>query len=707
MALDVLARWIDLPAETDKVRVLMDECGLEVKRTDRDGDSPVFTLELLANRGDHRCYEGVARELDGRLGVGLRPLEVPALELGVSTPIRVLSPRCLVYTATLLERRGDGAAPIGATALRVLEAAGIHSLSAPVDATNVVNLEIGQPTHAFDADTIEGVLTVRESVAGEKAWPLFQPEPVELPEGTLVIADERKILAIAGVIGCEESKTTPATRRLLLESAAFDPVAVRKARTALGIQSDAAARFERGSDPAAPLRGAARAVALLEATGQWARTGPTTTSGQWRDPGRVIALDVAYAGRFLAQELSPAEIAARLSRYGFSSRRDPDSDSHRLLVSVPSFRLWDVEWRDDLCEELAKSIGYDNIPTEMPPVDMGALPSEAETRKSAVESVLTGMGFYEVFTDGFYGRSALELLGIAADHPLARHVETTNALDRTYSLLKNNCLHQALEAAAHNERYRAPDMKIYEWTRTFSPSSEALPARPDPRLPPCVERKLLWAMVYGADRARSWQNTSRPADVHFLKGLIEEISVELGIDLELRSIGASADASALHPVASLLHAGRRALVLSAGRVVGVLGEVHPSICKRYKIKSARPCYLEIALEALTQPGSRPAYTEPEASQPLVRSVSLGLPSHLDTADVVAILHASGPDYLSRIDVVDLFVPKTDGPSIRSVTFELNYSNPDAQLTAEAVNAATEAMIRAVLDQFGSRGVHQR
>ena len=254
--------------------------------------------------------------------------------------------------------------------LAPLEAADIHSVSAPVDATNLANLEFGQPTHCFDADTIVGPIRIRQARPGEQAWPLFAEEKVEVPAGAIVIADDEKVLAIAGVIGCEESKATESTTRILLESAAFDPVAVRKASRALNIHTDSSARFERGSDASQVLVGAARVVGLLEGHG-WTRVGETGMVGDWTDERRTIEIDTAAAANFLGIDLSDDESAERLRRYGFEVTV---SDGH-LSVIVPPHRVWDVEFPADLYEELAKSIGYNDTPSTLPPVDMGALPT--------------------------------------------------------------------------------------------------------------------------------------------------------------------------------------------------------------------------------------------------------------------------------------------------------------------------------------------
>jgi phenylalanyl-tRNA synthetase beta chain len=752
IGLDVLRRWVDLPGDAHEVRQLLDSCGLEVKRVEPDEGAVTFTLELLANRGDHHCYDGVAVELRGRTGAAVRRPTHAALQVGPPPwPVRVEDDRCLVYTATLLERTERTEGALDEDARRVLVAAGLNPVSAPVDATNVANLELGQPTHAFDADRIEGPITVRASRRGERAWLLFQEEPVEVPEGTLVIADDAKILAIAGVIGCEESKTTSATRRLLLESAAFDPVAVRLASRALKVSTDSSARFERGSDPERPLLGAGRVAALLEGAG-WRRVGASGVAGSWRNPGRVVSIDADAVSAHLAVRLSPEEVAERLRRYGFGvsgdAERTPSEDSPgdhpgegRLHVSVPSWRLWDVEFPADLYEEVAKSIGYDETPEILPPVATGALPSPAETRRSRAEEVLLGYGFYECITDGFYGRSALQQLGIDEGHPLFAHVETTNAVDRAYSLLKNNALHQALEAVAFNERHQTRDVKLFEWTRTFHPLAGVGSARSDRSHPPCSERRLLWLVASGRDRPRAWDDTGRPADAWFLKGVVRELAVELGLDLELvvspsdrsdQAIREGAPPQAFreeaHPLQRLLHPGRSALLVSMGEVVGILGEVHPAVCRRYKLKAIRPCYLELDESAILAEGMAPAYTEPPSVQPLVRSVTFALPRGLDAGDVSAWIHANAPDWLQQVAIVDLFVP-TEGPGtaprpeqlsgagagptgVRNVTFDLHYAPRDEAVTeggrtADEVNTATEDVIRAVVEQFGPRGVQQR
>ncbi|MEZ4319564.1 MAG: phenylalanine--tRNA ligase subunit beta [Myxococcota bacterium] len=701
IARDVLERFTELPADNRELRLLLDDLGLEVKRVE-DLDGPLtFTLELLANRGDHHCYEGVAREIVGRTGLGLRTVATTPLDLSVGNwPVERHTPLVLTYTATVLVRDGE-AGTLSAEDLRTLEAAGIHSISAPVDATNLANLEIGQPTHVFDADKVDGPIILRESVAGERAWPLFSEEHVELPAGTLVVADRSKILAVAGVIGCEDSKATEATTRLVVESATFDPVSVRKASRALSIHTDSSARFERGADPEKAVLGAGRVVHLLEGAG-WRRDGGTSRVGIWEDPVRVIEITAAGTNGFLETALSAEAIAEILERYGFGVAFEGET----LRVRVPSWRLWDVAFPADLYEEVAKSVGYNATPVSLPPVDLGALPGAAETRRQAVDEVLVGNGFYEVFTDGFYGSWAVEGLGVDELHPLASHVTTRNSLERSYSLLKNNCLAQAVSAVATNAHRRTDDVKLFEWTRTFHPVEAP---EGDKTRSPSKERAVLWAIASGRAFPGSWSDKSL-VDALFLKGVVQELAVELGLDLAL-DVPSTSD-----PLHDCLHPGRQASITLDGARVGILGEVHPAVLKNFKIKRGRPVYLEIRADALLAEGSPPVFIEPDSTQPIERHLTFSLPPRVEAQSIAAVIDAFGPEWLTHVHIVDRFDhltvpagPDGSGEPRRAITFELTFSpgSSGQSRSADEVNGALEQLVAEVERQYGSAGVVQR
>jgi phenylalanyl-tRNA synthetase beta chain len=659
-----------MPSSVHDARELLDEVGIEVKTVDATPQGTVFNCELLANRGDHYCYNGVAREVTGRTGKALhyprgRKLDVVQAE---ATRVRIETPLCLVYTATELFR-GDSSAALPADVLSPLIATGVHSINAPVDASNLTNFDIGQPTHAFDADTIDGPITVRMSRAGEKAWMLFTTEAVEVPEGTLVIADNSKILGIAGVIGCVESGITDKTTRILLESACFDPVAVRIAARQLNQQTDAAARFMRGGDPTLPLVGAARVAYLLE-THCGYTVGNAYVAGDWKDPRRKIEVDVTKTNRFIGTELSTLEMADRLTRYGFAV--EPNDTT--LTVTVPPHRLWDVHFEADIAEELLKSVGYNATPITLPPVDMGALPSHAENVAEQVNEVLVAEGFFEIFTDSFYGRGVRDRLGLTEDDPLYAHVEMQNSIERNYSLMRNNTIAQALDALVTNVNLKNTNIKIFEWARIYFPDLS--------------ERPLLWLLANGRDRGPFWGDKGRPADSIYLKGIIEQLRLELRIDLR-------AGASEGHRLEQFFHPGRRGGIWLDDKLIGIFGELHPQLLQRFDVKRHRPVYLEIDADALLAPPRKRVYTEPSNRQPVVRSVAYAIPRGITAADVRDALASAAPAFLREIRMTDVF----ELPDARAVTFEIEYLSDEA-LTGETINAATESMIATVKARFG-------
>ena len=686
----VLHRYLEtLPQDSTALRELLDNVGIEVKKINEEG---AISVELLANRGDHYCYEGIARECSGHIGGSVSIPDFVTLDTGETGETGDTRPqvenrteKCLVYTATYLERKG-AQNPFPEEILAPLEGAGIHSLTPPVDATNLSNIELGQPTHVFDASKVVEPIVIRISEKGEKAWLLFEDAPREIPEGTMVIADQEKILAIAGVIGCEDSKTTEETRKIILESACFDPVAVRKAGRALGVHTDSLARFERGSDPTYPLVGAGRVTHLLEQYSGWERMGTTTVTGDWSNPKRTLKLSVSMLNQFLQLQLSGKEIAERLERYKFSV----DIREDQLVVEIPPHRLWDVDKIADIYEEIAKSVGYNNTPVSLPAIDMGALPSFAEARREQVEDILLGAGFYEIITDGFYGRQGFDLLGLSANHALQKHVETLNSLEKGNSLLKNNGVLQAVEAMVKNLNKGVQNIKIYEWTRLFFLDSEAENGV-------CSEKKILWGLTSGSLRSQSWQERPVTADPLFLKGLVEELGVELRLDFSVRISNGE------HSVSKLLHPKRQATIYLGDQLVGILGEIHPRICQAFKIKRARPCYFEIVEAAFWKKSSAVQYALPPLHQPLLRTIAFGLPHGIEATKVAEILGTSN----AQVTITDQFAYEDNERAMRAITYQLRFENPEGTLSADACNQALLDLIAQVLEAFGTQGVVHR
>jgi phenylalanyl-tRNA synthetase beta chain len=684
---NVLKRFCaGVPAEPKALRRLLDDLGVEVKRLDLQGNDAWLTLELLANRGDHHCYAGVAREVAARTKTPLLLPKAPALPIGApALPLRIESDKCLLYTATPLRVTGGLRKSLGKAADELLGAAGLLTGNAAIDVTNLVNLELGQPSHAFDRARITGGITIRLSRAGEKAWLLFTPEPRELPAGTLVIADDVKVLAIAGVIGCEDSKIQDDTKEIILESAAFEPVTVRLGGRSLQTFTDASARFERGSDPTLAAVAAGRIVYLLAEAGVAEVTGPLAQVGDWKDPERVLPLRKAELSAFLGRDFPASEIVERLSAYGFEQRGE-------LAFKVPPHRLWDVESEEDLFEEIARSVGFNELPEALPPVALGARPSRAEVLLRVAEDVLVSAGFYEVYTDGFYSRAIPERLGQREGSPLFAHVETVNSLDNSFSLLKNNCLAQALQAVADNLNVKAQDVRLYEWTRTFHPDPKAANGV-------CRERDVLYGVCSGRERPEAWEAGARAADLFFLKGVLEELKKSLDLPLEL------GDPDAGYALTPLLHPHRCLSLRLNGQSVGIVGEVAPQILQSFGIKFAKACYFELSRDALlAEPAGSPAFEMPPAVPDIDRMLNFAVPLGTSVREILPLLQAAAPVWLSRVSVADVFAGSDTAK--RAVAFKLFFNASEAR-THEQLNEACAAMVRSVVDALGNRGVEQR
>jgi phenylalanyl-tRNA synthetase beta chain len=683
----VLRRFCSgVPQDAKALRKLLDDLGVEVKRQDLQAGDALLTLELLANRGDHHCYAGVAREIAARTKTPLGLPNARTLEVGAPPlPLRIESDKCLLYTATPLRVTGKLLGSLGKDADELLTAAGLLTGNAAIDVTNLVNLEIGQPSHAFDRARIQGGITIRLSKAGEKAWLLFTPEPRELPPGTLVIADDTKVLAIAGVIGCEDSKITDDTKEIILECAAFDPVTVRVGGRALATHTDASARFERGSDPTLATVAAGRIAQLLAEAGIAETTGPLGLVGAWQDPARVVQLRADEASHFLGRDFAEAEIVERLSAYGFVHQG-------KLAFRVPPHRIWDVESEEDLFEELARSVGFNDLPEGLPPVGLGARPSRAEVLTSVAEDVLVGAGFYEIYTDGFYSRQVPERLAQREGSPLFSHVETINSLDNSFSLLKNNCLAQAVQAVADNVNVKTQDVRLYEWTRTFHPDPQATNKV-------CRERDVLYGICSGRERPDAWE-TGRNADVFFLKGLFEQLITTLDLPLTL------GDPDPSYALTALLHPHRCLSVKHAGQSVGVIGEVLPSVLQAFGVKFAKACYFELSRDVLlAEPRGSAAYEMPPSMPDIDRMLSFAVPLGVSVRDIAPLLQSAAPAWLERISVADVFSGSGENKT-RAVAFKLLFNATEPR-TSEQLNEACAAMVKSVVEKLGPRGVEQR
>ena len=690
-----------LPANWDQFHDLLEDIGLEVKRVEpQDSGDIIFTLELLANRGDHHCYMGLAREIHMRTAWPLSIPETKELALREKAPLAVVtSDSCLAYTLSEYTLEGAQKA-LEPLALEMIELSGTNVIAPAVDVTNLVNIEYGQPMHVFDADKIVGQIEVRDSKVGEQALLLGAAEPVVLPSNTLVIADEEKVLAVAGVMGCETSKPTIESTRLYLESGTFEPVSIRKAARALDVQSLSSARFERGADPSLAENGVHRAHALLETIG-WTAVDGLGVCKAFDVAPVSIELELNRLNHYFASSFTVQDIQPIFERMGSLSLQ---VENQCMTVEVPTHRRWDVANEADLFEEVARTVGYNQLPVQLPKSATGARPSRSQRRIEELEDLVISEGFFEVFTDSFYSDQDVARLGVPNDHPLMEHVRINNSETKAYSLLKNNNVVQALVGIEANFRVKNQQIKAYERNKRFLRSETAANGL-------CQELQTIWGLAVGESRVSNWQEKGQVVDIYYLKGLVQRISSRLGLDIKITP---KPENDGSHSYLDLLHPMRRAVLEvcldGEWQVKGVLGEVHPSLVKSFGLKSARPYFFELEHSMLVEEAQSVPYQAPGMILPVKRDLCFGLYQQ-QSAGYIAEWIQKSSEWLDSVEVTDLFEPNVaNEEQVRAVTFSLmlNPLNAGKEVfSGSEMNDEIERLAEGVVNHFGSESVKRR
>lgn len=465
----------EVPAAADldqrQLAEMLASLGFPVDAQETRGSSELLDVDITANRGDAMSHRGLARELAARLQQPLAVLEhAPVAEGEPLLEVRIEAPACRVYATAVLELKEGTTPPEVQRFLSALEAA--PKLLAPVDASNELLHRYGHPTHAFDADRLEGSISIRWAKGGESLVTLDGMTRT-LTTLDLVIADGRGPIALAGVMGGDGSKVTASTRRVLLESAWFDPKTVRAMARRHSLHTDASHRFGRGADPA--MAGVARdlLVGWLQAwtgavlKGAW-------TVGAVPPPFAPVDLPKALLARLAGEPLSLAEAATTLKRLGCRVEAEPG----HLRVQPPTWRH-DLVFPEDLAEEVLRLRGYEQIPSSLPPLEGPPEPlSPSYLHRRALARRLAQLGFHQTVTYGFVSPEMDEgptqrLRRTLQDDPGSRVL--SNPLGQEYSVLRRSLLPSLAEVAARNLKQGQREVRLFE----ISPTFRGLPEGPE------------------------------------------------------------------------------------------------------------------------------------------------------------------------------------------------------------------------------------
>jgi len=631
-----------------------------------DLDDHLLTLKLTPNRCDCLSVHGIAREVAALTGAVLQALPPASFKQNSahSRKIKVTaSAACPRYSGRVIAGV-NAKATTPAWMVQRLERCGLRSISALVDVTNYVLLELGQPLHAFDLNKLSGDIEVRFARAGE-SLKLLNEQTVKLQADMLVIADAKNPVALAGIMGGADSAVDDATTDIFLESAFFAPsVIVGKSRQ-LGFGSDSSYRFERGVDFAATQTALDRATQLILdiCGGEAGAVSEVVSELPARKP---VKLRTARVHRVLGVSLPADEIAQILSRLGMGLQRQGDE----FLVTPPSYRF-DIAIEEDLIEEVARVHGYENIQPLPPQASMTILPQvEALHPLSKVRQVLVQRDYQETINYAFVEAEwERDLCGnnapIALKNPIASQM----------SVMRSSLLGGLLAALRTNLARKQPRVRLFEVGGCFAASAGNY-----------VQHERLAGLAYGGALSEQWGSPTRNVDFYDVKGDVEALFGQRSLVLQAEQ----------HPAS---HPGRSAKILLNGQAIGWIGELHPQWQQQYDLPQA-VVWFEVELAVLLA-ATVPLASEVSKFPPVRRDLAVVVDESVSVQSLLTALHDSKAPFVVELGLFDVYRGKGVEEGKKSLAFRVLLQDTRKTLTDIDIDQSI-AQLKVVLQQQGAQ-----
>ena len=659
--------------------------GLEINDT-------IFDIAVNPDRGYALSIRGVAREVAGALGLkfvdpvdALRKVAFTDAGKGVAAKIEDPKTASVFYLRTLSNFDPSAKTPMWMR--RRIEKMGMRSISLVVDVTNYVMLELGQPLHAFDKAKISGGLTIKR--AG-KAQPFttLDGQVRQLDPDDLMVWDDKQPLALGGTMGGQHSEISDDTTDIAIEAARFDPVCVAKVSRRHKLSSEASRRLERGVDPSLAEFATARCVQLLSEHSSAQHVG-TEVAGEPKFAPK-IELDPAYISKILGLDLAPSEIARVLRLVGC------DVDEKAFTVDPPSWRS-DLLTPADLAEEVARMIGYDKIPSILPPRPKHASLTPTQKRRRAIAAMLAARGLAEVQTFPFTNQETIDQMGFVGERAATYRI--ANPMSEEVPLMRVHLVPGLIEVAARNISRGAKDFAIFEMGSIFRSSQKLVPAvspvigsRPDAKTIAAIYASVppqafhVAGLLVGKVENEDWQGKARNYNWQDAIAYAQDILQLCNLEWTIKR----SDFAPWHP-------GRCAELIVDGKAVAHAGEIHPRIIAKYGLPE-RSVAFAVGLSAL--PDSDIVRPHRVGTMPAaVQDVALIVDSSVSAQDVEYALRKGAGELLESIALFDRYDKIGDGKI--SLAFTLTFRAPDRTLTGAEVSSMREAAVVAAEKATGA------
>ncbi|MCM1530051.1 MAG: phenylalanine--tRNA ligase subunit beta [Alistipes sp.] len=679
----------DFPyAIEDGIFIMQEDCEIGQDICSAIGlDDTSVEFEITSNRPDCLSVVGLARETAAAYGL---PLNVKAPEFkGVDGDIDSMlkvdihnTEKCQRYCAGIVKNVKIGPSPRWMR--ERLRASGVRPINNFVDITNYVMLEYGQPMHAFDLRYVEGAhINVRNAVKGEKIMTLDGVER-ELDDNMLVIADEKKPVAVAGIMGGEYSGIMDDTTTVVFESAYFEPTQVRRTSKALRLKSDASSRYEKGVDRLISMTCLKRAFELVELLGAGEVLNTVIDCDYTDKTPVVVDFDPEWINSFLGTNIPEADMVGYLNRLGFVVEDGK--------VISPSFRI-DIERPADIAEEVARIYGYNNIPTTDFRGVAKAEFTEEQKFVRTLRNAASALGGYEIATYSFVSPRYFDKIRLPQDSRLRNVVRIVNPLGEDTSVMRTSTLPSMLDVLSFNYNNRNEKACLFEIAKEYIPASEEKPYINGDTLASSGEKKHMYKYslpdepqrltigMYGGD-----------ADFYVLKGMVEQIFAEIKVDGVEFVRAADCD---VFDEKYAFHPGRSAVILKDGAHLGIMGEIHPEVqdnyelgVKTYAAKLNIPELMAAALDKIT-------YSPLPKFPATTRDLSLIVDDEVPVADLEKAIRSGVGKILEKVTLFDVYKGKQIEDGKKSVSYSISMRSHEGTLTDEQADGAMKKALKAL------------
>lgn len=668
-----LKEYVDIDASAEKLAHMLSMSGSAVESVKDTEGTKVFELEITSNRPDCLNILGLARETAAIFG---KTFKAPAMgplkgEKSGVAPECVIKAKdlCPRYTARVIT--GVNVKAANNVISKRLLSVGLRPINNVVDITNYCLMELGQPMHAFDLDKIKGgKVIIRKAVKGEKIVTLDGAERT-LEEGMLVIADAERAIAIAGVMGGKDTEVTASTKNILLESAYFEPISVRRTARKLAISTDSSYRFERGVDKGMVKLASDRAARMIlaEAGGVAGEFGDEGKA----EPEKVTAkFDVAHAEKIIGARLGKARVKKILKSLGVIVKKE---SGDKLNVVIPSFRE-DVEREIDLIEEVARVFGYDNIPSTLSKiVPQGERKEKQRKVEEKIRTALAGSGMNEIITYSLTNKKSAEMFPLTEKVP----VQLANPLSEEQRYLVPQLADGMLKAFSWNINRKNKDLAFFEIAKTYH--------RTGAGEKDIKETPTLCVGMTGNLR-KNWKEGDVAAGLYDLKGAVEALLARIRVAAEFASLEKDGFSTAAE-----------IRIGPEKRPAGFIGEVSAKTLAAYdivqKVFVAEIALDETAKAAILEDSYTPVPRFPASS----RDVSILCDKSLESAALKAAMEEKGGSLLKRVELIDLYEGEKLPAGKKSLTYTLDYGRDDRTITDDEVEAAHAGIKQEIAEKF--------